>query len=547
MPLVKLPPQGPSSNDSHASKRWQTQNRRRTLQTISELTVTDGPPPDFVSFLAAKRGEEIAKMARKANKASNKRQSLPQPYCTSPTCVQTQTTMTTPSLRSSTSHHSFRAHGPGTPDSSRYEAGWNARRERARAQQAQDFVNMNDVHITSRPHQSQPSPTTHRLPIRSSQGTPISYTTHHHQHQPQHLLLRNSRSITGFIPPTETDTPTRHSTDSTSFQSTPSNPIRRSRSGSSSSHSFTSSQTTPPLPPISPAPLPPYYTTTPSHPSRPPSYQRSTSLPSIRIERPRSAPYDHLPAPRIATLPRAQKRDFDVKRARQESLAALTAAAAWDRGSVGPGRYQGAWEQHCAYVDDGVRQRSGGVGVTARARPRAVHARSSPGGGSGGSVVYMPHTGMPPLPPSLPSALQSHSHPNTAPAPAQRHSSRTHRLDRVRRANEMERERERELRRSQLLATIDSLRVADANPNPNPTPNHTHTHTTGPKTAQKRDSVVFKDAKTPGVLFKEDGGLFVEKGRQGEDAGVGGGREEGGEAGCLGGWKKGLRGVFGGV
>ncbi|KAH9875329.1 hypothetical protein J1614_004821 [Plenodomus biglobosus] len=449
MPLQKLPPQGPSSNDSHASKRRQAQNRRRTLQTISELTTTDGTAPDFVSFITAKRNEDNANVGGKTNE-SRKRQSLP-PYCISPACVQVQTTVAAPSLRPSVSQHSLQGHRSSTSDLRKYEAGWNARRERARAHREQALVKVGDAHATF--NQYQPSTNTSRPAIRHSQSNPVSYST-------QKQLLRNSRSISGFSQINDIEPSARASTDSSSFHSSHDSAIRRSRSGSSSDRSFASSRTTPPLPIDSPPPIPHYYTSPisynqympPVSRSKTPKQERSTSgyrsssLPTIRIDRPRSAPYDHEHhKARTSTLPTYQKHQFDIQRARLESLAALTASPPplhqLNTSSLKQSQHHHNYNHHphpqrLSLPFPNPQQQSPHHHHQHQHRPRQPHHNHHPHRSS----LHTPRTL-----PKRESLTQWKAERDNAQA-GREYLQRAKMMERVRRANEQERERERELR-----------------------------------------------------------------------------------------------------
>ncbi|KAF2848788.1 hypothetical protein T440DRAFT_519684 [Plenodomus tracheiphilus IPT5] len=457
MPLHKLPPQGPSSNDSHASKRRQTQDRRRTLQTISELTTTDGTPPDFISFITAKRGEDNQRITNKTNK-TRKRQSLPQ-YCPSPACAQAQAAITGPPLRNAVSHHSLQGCSREAQDLSRCEAGWNARRDRARAQREQAVMGVNDPHVTfDRSVQDgnlyQPLSNSHRLASRPSQSSLMSYST-------QQQLLRNSRSISGFSQTNDAETSGRASTDSSSFHSSRDSVVRRSRSGSSSDRSFASSRTTPPLPIASPPPIPRYYTSpisynqymppvprskTPKQ-QRPTAGYRSSSLPTIRIDRPRSAPYDreHNMA-RTSTLPAYQRHQVDIQRARLESLAALTASPPTPS-TTHPNRPSSLQHHHRLSLPAPHAQHPS---TSHRPRPRSTH-RSAPHSrpprqSTNQSIIYNQNPdkiGLRTVP-KRESLTQWKAERDNAQA-GREYMQRAKMMERVRRANEMEREREKEL------------------------------------------------------------------------------------------------------
>jgi len=385
MPLQKLPPRDPSSHDQHTSKWQQMPHRRRTLQTISELAATDVPPPDLVSLLTAKRREELPNTGKKMI-ASSKRQTLP--------------------------HHHPSAH---SLDSDRYEAGWNARRARARAQNdPSSFADTSNA--LARTLQDESS---HRQPAktrRHSQSSLHSHSTHHQQ------LLRNSRSVSAFSPANDTESSGSPSTDSSSCHDSA---VRRSQSGSSSDRSWTSSQTTRPMPIASPPPLPRCCTTSPV------------------------ADYDYSHHSRIETRTRpspgyrgtSHHTPDDIQRARLASLAALTAPP-----HSAPRPLQSQWQNRP--------QPSTRLYTATQHRHRHYrhhhYPRSSPPLTPRGSQRSRPlpgtHIASLPTHPHPPPQSPRPPHPHTTTHAHAHHRAKTE--ARVRRANEMERERERELTRT---------------------------------------------------------------------------------------------------
>lgn len=349
MPLQKLHPQGSSSNPPHSSKRRQMQERRRTLQTISELSVTEGSSPDFSSFLADKHLEDSQSIDKKTPNFS-KRQSLPQ-YCASPVCIQAQAVAKTSPAHTSTRRDSVGNRIANTMGRDRYEAGWNARRERARSHREQAVCDaMNTQESLEYKYQSgqyiafpKSAP---MLLSRPSQSDLRSFAD-------QQQLLRNSRSM-GVISRShsrqsssnsihydhDSGSSGRTSTDSGSYNPLYGNAVRRSRSGSSSERSF-SSQGAPPMPTTSPLQFQQYrpdsaprgqYLPTANRPAatKPvgprPDY-RSSSLPTIHIDRPVPAPYIGQHTTSGTSPPLAQPKHLaSIQRARLESLAALTAS-----------------------------------------------------------------------------------------------------------------------------------------------------------------------------------------------------------------------------
>ncbi|CAO2651050.1 Nn.00g093470.m01.CDS01 [Neocucurbitaria sp. VM-36] len=359
MPLQKTPPQGTQAPDAQSVKRRQLQERRRTLQTISELSVTDGAQPEFSSFIKTEKSARVSfasgPIAKKKNPNLSKRRSLPQ-YCASPACLQVQAPTERQPMHASASRRSQSSQTSWATDTRRYEEGWNARRERARAQHEQAVAQTRDQRQVSG-HRlrigSQTSlPSTTPLPSsQSSQDYLRSYASHHQ-------LLRNSRSISGF-PPTmarrssfgaststghssqrdfDTESSERASTDSSSYHSVHESAVRRSRSGSST-QSFTL-QAGPPMPNPFASPVQRYYLNpAQSHkgvsqgqlstpmPRRPVPTNRSMSLPIIRVQDVSGTRHDgRQSASRLSMKSSQQKQYIDIQTARLETLAALTAS-----------------------------------------------------------------------------------------------------------------------------------------------------------------------------------------------------------------------------
>lgn len=252
MPLQKLPPKGLPSLDQHGSQRRQQQERRRTLQTISELSATDVPSLRFKvvvgtgqSTVASRSG--MSNVGVKTS-AMAKRRSLPQ-YCTRPECTDARSTPPLPPLPSTITYRSKSGPNTKATSSGKPETGWNARRERARLQAERDLaggqlrreISGYKLQVGS----SSNLPTTSPLPAVNTQSASIR-----HSSSQQHLL-RNSRSMSGMSsrserrsslgsthrytnrPDHDTDSSDRTS-DSSSYNSPPGN-VQRNRSGSSGS------------------------------------------------------------------------------------------------------------------------------------------------------------------------------------------------------------------------------------------------------------------------------------------------------------------------
>jgi hypothetical protein len=348
MPLQKLPAQG--SNNSQAVKRRQLQERRRTLQTISELSASDGAQPDFNVFMRSKPKGQYEELyhtgLEKQTPNLSKRRSLPR-YCSSPECLRAQAFTNETLLHGSRSQQLRPTQVLRTTKSSMHEQGWNARRERARMESEYAVGGPNNERAAYDPKaQFGNNPLNagiHTLPSQQPNRS------HARLHDSQQQLLRNSRSFTGvqeqhtsytgISAPIErgeydTESSGRASTDSSSHRSSHDRAIRRSRSGSSSETSY-SSLATPPMPVLPPPRMQRYYSMPSSylqyHPvvsgpatwmyTGPAATDRTSSLPSIRVEYVGSSPLEQK-----HTYIAQQKQQLDVQRARLESLAALTAA-----------------------------------------------------------------------------------------------------------------------------------------------------------------------------------------------------------------------------
>ena len=349
MPLQKPHPQGTLSADQHSSKRRQLEGRRRTLHTISELCVTDGATPDFSSFLATKekqqRNQTDTASAKRNTQHLNKRRSLPQ-YCSSPQCLQAQTSVNEPPRHTLASHRSRPLQDSHISAMRTHEEGWNARRERARIQREQAVEVSYRRQALNEP-QDGSYPTLPRKAV--SRSSLRSYSSHHQ-------LLANSRSMSGFSSSSSSngtldrrssigtlaghsdsrgfdpDASGKASTDSISYQSVHDGTVRRSRSGSSSNMP-SPPQIAPPMPIASHPPMQRYYSMPAPHltdnvfmrqsvnmaNTRSNSNARTLSLPTIRTERVGPTAQNH--RHRISQ----QQHQSDVQRARLESLAALTA------------------------------------------------------------------------------------------------------------------------------------------------------------------------------------------------------------------------------
>ncbi|KAL6703282.1 hypothetical protein ACN47E_009989 [Coniothyrium glycines] len=360
MPLQKLPPRHQPANDPHASKRGQLQERRRTLQTISELAATDGAHDDFKTFMKSRtkgHGNGSAQMVHRQRTPNlSKRRSLPQ-YCSSPACLQAQhSAQRQRRLHTCRSPKLQRSFDRPVGTASLRDQGWNEKREKARAQLEQTAILMYDSQTIQDGKNVLGCPSTD---AQHGLVTPDVVTAGHFTPRVgAQQVLRNSRSLSGIqssqqqrqhVPRSnlartheqqqkqhdcETESSGRTSTDSSSHRSSHERAVRRSRSGSSSDTSISSHQ--PPLVPVLSIPRMQRYYSMPTQlhynqaalqsalstpQSRHIVANRVPSLPSIRIE--------HVGAPPSDTKHKyteQQKHQMTIQRARLESLAALTAA-----------------------------------------------------------------------------------------------------------------------------------------------------------------------------------------------------------------------------
>lgn len=281
------------------TKRRQLQARRRTLQTISELSPAEVSQPLFRS---PSDNEEHALLSpSQAFTNTNKRRSLPQ------NCPRFQSVQI-PVVHIMTAQRSdsyLRSHGLPQP-----EVGWNARREQARrqAEQALSGTAMRPQHSYSDLRSGNMATkhlSTSPLHSKSSQPYLRSYYSQHHLLQDNRAPTTSPssgdhQSSTGRSPKhgglrdhNNTPISERHSTDSSSYPSSHGSSVQRSRS-SSSSQSFTL-QDVPPLPSGCAQPTRTYYTAISSRSNKSYPFQlpgpmytkappdvRTSSLPQMR-------------------------------------------------------------------------------------------------------------------------------------------------------------------------------------------------------------------------------------------------------------------------
>ena len=355
MPLQKPLPRRMIPTEQSPSNSRQVQGRRRSLHTISELSVTDDAAPGFSSFMGKpeqRQSQTHGPVAKRSSQDLGKRRSLPQ-YCPSTPCL--QALAVSPPINSSSSGHVQPLRDVRSEKTNVDKEGWNAKRERARMQREQAVVasTYRQQPLTQTPP-SRSYAAISRKPVQSPASAKLGPYSSHHQ------VLANSRSISGISSYSSNNSldhrsslgtmagghsdastfdigaPDRASTDSSSYQSIRDSAVRESRSISSSDASCPS----PALPIVSartqvrhhsmPSPyihkevaaetLP--YTL----PHRPVAGRRVSSLPSTRV--------DHVELggqhKRHGTFPQHyhhhHQQHSDIQRARLESLAALTAS-----------------------------------------------------------------------------------------------------------------------------------------------------------------------------------------------------------------------------
>jgi hypothetical protein len=326
MPLQKMP-QGPPSSESQMTKRRQLQERRRTLQTISELSAADGHTADFrLSGGARQRisgSHQGPPLSVRKTPNTSKRRSLPQ-YCARPECIENRILPAVSTIHIMTPQRLPLDHEGHASLASQPTAGWNARRERARMQaeqalsgaelrQKSSVSSLQSTNYADRPTAS-PQP-------RNKPSQPYLKAYYSQQH-----LLHNGRSMSSTssrsdlqssqgrspkhpnIHDPEADSSELTSTDSSSYRSSRDSTMRRSRSSSSSQSSII--QGVPPLPTGCAQPTRSYYTAVTSHYhkgypyqlpgpmyAQAPSETRTLSLPYMYNDRANTPLLGYMPSP----------------------------------------------------------------------------------------------------------------------------------------------------------------------------------------------------------------------------------------------------------
>lgn len=339
------------------NQRPQLQNRRRTLQTISELSTTEGSLPDFVSSIGIEKTRRpthgnVPGVGR-SNSRPVKRQSLPQHH-TSPNVLLPRPTITVTSSHGQETQHAHSTKDRPRPLAVEQIEGWNAKRERARMRQELAFTEARvrqsssdqGAEITTlaaRPNaksclQSTKSPVSEQATLKSSDS--FSCLSERVERRASLGSTNNNASKYEARP----EDPERASTDSSSYRSRDS-PVNRSRSGSSNT-SYTS-QDAPPLPNGVSANMRGYCAelinqnqslvsfgeSARSKNINPNRSGRTLSLPTDGSKHESAPHHRYATAPDLRQLPTQQSRQISAQRARNQALAALTAVNNHNRAS----------------------------------------------------------------------------------------------------------------------------------------------------------------------------------------------------------------------
>lgn len=343
MPLQKLPVNGPLSVSASSGQRPQLQNRRRTLQTISELSSNEAGLPDFVSSIGIESvrrtgHDSLPGVARLTPKPSNGK-SLPQHH-SSPNIHAPRPSITVTPAYGCEALNPRSAQGcRPMPITTGQVEGWNAKRERARLQhelaiaEARTRQSTSDLRAESATN-SRPTSIRYgngqQILLRESKS--FQYSSGDVERRASLGSTNNSASqYDARLAPSE-----RASTDSSSYQSRDS-AVHRSRSVSS--NTSYASQDAPPLPHGAASDLNGYCSelvsqnynlvafgeSARSKNANPRRSSRTMSLPSSSSKH-ASAPHRYVTASDLRLLPTQQSRPISAQRARNQALAALTAA-----------------------------------------------------------------------------------------------------------------------------------------------------------------------------------------------------------------------------
>ena len=353
MPLQKLPPNGPLSMSASTNQRPQLQNRRRTLQTISELSSTPNEGlPDFVSSIGIENIRRVAQdntpgVSRTTSRPA-KRQSLPQYHSSTDVHSPHPTITITPANGQQTQPSLSKQGQRPMPITNEQVEGWNAKRERARMQQelaitearvwqgtsdqgAEIALSAVRPNTKSRP-QSIRSTAYQQSPLKSgSSGSCLSGKV-------ERCASLGSTNNNASKYDTRPEASERASTDSSSYQSHDS-AIDQSRSGSS--NTSYASQDAPPLPHGTTEEMKGYCAepvlqnhnfvsfgeSARSKNLNPGRSSRTYTLPTDGSKHTSAQRYRYATAPDLRQLPNQQQPPrISAQRARNQALAALTAA-----------------------------------------------------------------------------------------------------------------------------------------------------------------------------------------------------------------------------
>ncbi|KAH5071553.1 hypothetical protein HBH95_175830 [Parastagonospora nodorum] len=461
MPLQKIP-QGRPATDPQMTKRRQLQERRRTLQTISELSATEHTPGFRTSIGHAQISpDRLGSTTAGTRKSSNvsKRQSLPQ-YCARPECIESRSPVPSTDMMLAQRAPLDRE---GHTSRTQPEVGWNARRAQARMQ-AEQTLSANTVRreMSSTSLQAGSFHSRANTPQLSRNKTSQPYLKSYYSQQ---HLIHDSRSMTSTpsrsdltssagrpLRPSDSrehdgDSSEHTSTDSSSFRSSRDSTMRRSRS-SSSSQSLTVPGV-PPLPTGCPQPTRSYYMAATSHYrngypvqhpgpmyAKTPSEMRTSSLPYTRV--------DQYTTPLLGTMSPGPPKNmsssyFNVpQKPRPKSVSARSSSS----------QQQQVRQKRSASVTQPARYKHP-PSAPLPARPASISSRHRASSLKSPSSTKRTETVTFDQPPSVPDR-QSLTKWKSEREEAKAEFNFMHRAtmkERVRRANEMEQEKEKELQK----------------------------------------------------------------------------------------------------
>lgn len=352
MPLHKNPPlQQQQFKNESTLEHGQIQQRRRTLQTISELAPTGMDHEDFQTAVNVRTWAVRSRGTAGRPMSEFKRYQSSPLYCSSPACLKARQHAQDKSLKSfgfqpvpmAQTHHEGKANI--------HNSNYSRTHERGGIRHKQQGIPDLPCQVGQRPRVSQDCSPIPNCGDQSQPGNKLSQQGSLHRaksfSRPQGLHRRQSSNSSfgrsgdlscGY----ETEPSDRTSTDSSSYRASYDGTIRRSRSGSSTDMSCSSCLNPPPTNSTPPQTqrhysmpnymphkqtmvqqVPPIY-------SRPVTTKRMVSVPSIRIE------HGEISGLSMKDMYVAQQQQqLDIERARLESLAALTGG---QENAASPGR-----------------------------------------------------------------------------------------------------------------------------------------------------------------------------------------------------------------